>query len=197
MLGGVRRVIANRGIEETRFSDVAAETNSALSTLQYRFGNWQGMILAALRDANRAELERVSRAAHRTENPVDALRQVLLAAAWADAGPAEAREGWLVWIESWRAAAREPELAAEWRLIHDQWCELIEEILRRGETAGSMTLPLGSHLVATQLLALLDGLSVPLVLQKEVAGPDAVGRLVLDAASAVVRCPELREVPER
>jgi AcrR family transcriptional regulator len=193
VLAGVRRVIARRGVEETRFSDVASETNAALSTLQYRFGNWEGMILAALRHENRAELERVARAVEGADGPVQALRRMLLAAAWADASPAEAREGWLVWVESWRIAARHPELAAEWRAIHDHWCGLIEEILVEGQRAGSMTLPYSAGMAAMQLVALLDGLSVPLVLEKRDATPPAVGTLVLEAASVIAGCPQLRD----
>jgi AcrR family transcriptional regulator len=193
VLAGIRRVIARRGVEETRFSDVASETNAALSTLQYRFGNWEGMILAALRHENRAELERVARTVGDTDDPVEALRRMLLAAAWADASAPEAREGSLVWAESWRIAARDPELAEEWRSIHDQWCHLIEETVIGGERAGRMTLQHGPRTAALQLVALLDGLHVPLVLEKPEATPAAVGRLILQAAALIVGCPELAE----
>lgn len=193
MLDGIRRVIARRGVEETRFSDVASETKAALSTLQYRFGNWEGMILAALRHESRTELERISRAVGDADDPVQALRRMLLAAAWADASAPEAREGSLVWAESWRIAARDPELAAEWRSIHDQWCRLIEEIVSAGERAGCMTLAQSPRTAALQLNALLDGLHVPLVLEKPEATPAAVGRLVLDAAALIVGCPGLRD----
>lgn len=193
MLAGIRRVIARRGVEETRFSDVASETNVALSTLQYRFGNWEGMILAALRHENRAELERITRAIGEADGPAQALRRMLLAAAWADATAPEAREGSLVWAESWRIGARDPDLVAEWRSIHDQWCRLIEEIVIAGERAGCMTLAHSSRTSALQLLALLDGLHVPLVLEKPEATPAAVGRLILDAAALIVGCPELRD----
>jgi AcrR family transcriptional regulator len=193
MLAGIRRVIARRGVEETRFSDVATETNVALSTLQYRFGNWEGMILAALRHENQAELERVTRVVGDAADPVQALRRMLLAAVWADASAPEAREGSLVWTESWRIGARDPDLRAEWRSIHDQWCHLIERTLVAGEQAGSMTLPHGARTAALQLLAVLDGLHVPLVLEKPETPPAAIGRLMLDAAALIVACPELRD----
>jgi AcrR family transcriptional regulator len=192
VLAGIRRVIARRGVEETRFSDVASETNAALSTLQYRFGNWEGMILAVLRHENRSELERVARAIDGVESPVEALRGLLLTSAGADMRPSDAREGWLVWIESWRIAARDPELAAEWRSIHDQWCRLIEDIIVAGERAGRMA-PHSARMAAMQLVALLDGFSVPLVLEKHDATPAEVGRLLLAAAALIVGCPELCE----
>jgi AcrR family transcriptional regulator len=193
MLAGIRRVIARRGVEETRFSDVATETRAALSTLQYRFGNWEGMILAALRHENRAELDRITRAVGDAGDPVQALRRMLLAGAWADASAPEARDGSLVWAESWRIAARDPELAEEWRSIHDQWCRLIEDVVSAGERAGRMTLAQGPRMAALQLLALIDGFHVPLVLEKPEATPAAVGRLMLDAAALIVGCPELRD----
>jgi AcrR family transcriptional regulator len=191
VLAGVRRVIARRGIEETRFSDVAAETNTALSTLQYRFGNWEGMILAALRHENRCELERVARAAEGADGPAEALRAMLLTATWADASPGEARESGLVWAESWRIAARDSDLTLEWRLIHDQWRDMVEQVLIAGERAGSMRPPHGTRAAALQIVALLDGFSVPLVLEKQDATPAEVGRLMLEAAALLAGCPQL------
>ncbi len=91
------------------------------------------------------------------------------------------------------SAARDPELAAEWRAIHDQWCGLIEDIIMAGGREGSMTPPYGTRTAALQLLALLDGFSVPLVLEKHDATPAEVGRLVLDAAAVIAGCPQLRD----
>src|SRR4051812_50223306 len=63
VLHGARRVIALRGADATRFRDVADETGSAVSTLQYSFGSREDLIIAALEDAAEADLERAQRAA--------------------------------------------------------------------------------------------------------------------------------------
>ena len=76
VLLGASRVIARRGADATRFADVAAETGSAISTLQYSFGNREDMILAALHHTNPPEdLRRVEDAITGIEDPVERLRR--------------------------------------------------------------------------------------------------------------------------
>ncbi len=193
MLAGVSRVIARRGVEETRFSDVVRETGAALSTLQYRFGSWEGMIVAALHEANRIELQRVSAAMAEADGTVDALRRCVIATMRASSPPDEARAGWLTWMESWRAAARDDRLAADWRAIHDEWRALIEPVLTRGEREGVFVLADGAAAAAIQVLSLIDGLSVPLVLGHGDATTERAGRLALRGVSALVGCPQLAE----
>src|ERR1700675_1389884 len=74
VLHGARRVIARRGADATRFRDVAAETGSAVSTLQYSFGSREDLIIAALEDAAEADLDRVRMAAEAASGPVEQLR---------------------------------------------------------------------------------------------------------------------------
>lgn len=193
VLAGVNRVIAKRGVEETRFADVVAETGAALSTLQYRFGSWEGMILAALRESNRLELEEIGRELAAATDTVDALRRCVLAVMGAGRPRESARSMWLTWVESWRAAARDDELAAEWRAIHDQWRGLVAEVLTEGEREGVFTLPDSARAVSLQVIALIDGLSVPMVLGTPDVTPSRTGELALRGTALLIRCPALAE----
>lgn len=195
MLAGVNRVIAARGVEDTRFSDVMAETGAALSTLQYRFGSWEGMILTALREANRLELDGVEAALADAVDTVDELRRCVLQVIGALQTRPQARAGWLIWMESWRAAARDEKLAAEWRIVHEQWRQVFAPILEKGEQEGVFTLPRGAMAASVQVLSLIDGLSVPLVLDTEDMTPARVGELALEGTALLVGCPRLAERP--
>jgi AcrR family transcriptional regulator len=193
VLAGVNRVIAARGVEDTRFSDVMAETGAALSTLQYRFGSWEGMILAALREANRLELAGVEEALAGATDTVDALRRCVLQVMSAGESRPQARASWLTWMESWRAAARDEELAAEWRAVHEQWRQVFVPILTRGEQEGVFTLPGGAVAASVQVLGLMDGLGVPVVLGTEDMTPEHAGELALQGTALLVGCPQLVE----
>ena len=191
VLAGASRVIARRGADATRFADVAAETGAAISTLQYSFGNRDDLIIAALRRTNAVDMMRVEQALAGIEDPVERMRRFVLTTVRADAEPAEARESWLVWVEYWRTAARDPDLAHEWRAVYQQWKALVRPILTDGIAAARFTAAAGVEVAAAQTLALFDGLCVPMVLGDPSMSPQAVGELALAATATILTCPAL------
>jgi AcrR family transcriptional regulator len=191
VLAGASRVIARRGTDATRFADVAAETGVAISTLQYSFGNRDDLILAALRHTNSADMARVEHALAGTEDPVERMRRFVLTTMRADAAPADARESWLVWVEYWRTAARDADLANEWREVYEQWKALVRPILTDGTAVGRFAAQAGIDATAAQILALFDGLCVPMVLGERSMSPTAAAVLALSAVAALLACPAL------
>ena len=194
MLVGAGRVIARRGADGTRFADVAAETGSAISTLQYSFGNREDMIIAALRHTNAAGVQRVETALAALDDPVERMREFFRVILRADSSAEEAREWMLVWVEYWRAGARDAELAREWCAVYEQWKELLRRILRDGVAGGDFTVE-DIEAASAQLLALIDGLFVPMVLGDASTPPPVAAALALSAVAAILDCPALRPAP--
>ena len=190
VLHGARRVIAQRGADATRFRDVAAETGSAISTLQYSFGSREDLIIAALEDAANADFERVRRAAEAADGPVERLRALVRESVVADSGAA--RDAWLVWVEYWRAAARDGELRSGSAEIYARWRTLVGEVLADGRSAGAFRRDLDVDRAAIQVLALLDGVGVPLVLEHPGITGAAAATTVLDALAGILDCAALR-----
>jgi AcrR family transcriptional regulator len=191
VLHGARRVIAQRGADATRFRDVAAETGSAVSTLQYSFGSREDLIIAALEDAAEADLDRVRRAAEAASGPVEQLRALVRESVVAES-EAEAREAWLVWVEYWRAAARDGELRSGSAAIYAQWRTLVSGILTDGRAAGQFRSDLDTEQTAIQVLALLDGVGVPVVLEHPGMTSARAAEAVLDALAGILGCEALR-----
>jgi AcrR family transcriptional regulator len=191
VLHGARRVIARRGADATRFRDVAAETGAAVSTLQYSFGNREDLIIAALEDAALADFDRARRAAQAAAGPVEQLRALVRESVVADTEQ-EGREAWLIWVEYWRAAARDSELRSGSAAIYAQWRTLIGGILAEGSATGDFRSDLDTDRAATQVLALLDGVGVPLVLEHPGMTSAGAAAAVLDALALIVGCPALR-----
>ncbi len=101
--------MARLGADATRFNDVATETGTAVSTLQYSFGNRTDLILATLQRSSEVDLERMRAVLARHEDPVSQLRAIVRESLLGS-GEDEARESWLVWVEYWRTAARDDEV---------------------------------------------------------------------------------------
>jgi AcrR family transcriptional regulator len=191
VLRGARRVIAQRGADATRFRDVADETGSAVSTLQYSFGSREDLIIAALEDAAEADLERARQAATAVSGAVAQLRALVRESVIAGSDETS-REQWLVWVEYWRAAARDSELRSGSAAVYARWRTLVGGILADGREAGDFRVDLDTDQAAIQVLALLDGVGVPVVLEHPGMTSTRAAAVVLDALAAILGCEALR-----
>lgn len=191
VLHGARRVIARRGADATRFRDVAAESGTAVSTLQYSFGSREDLIIAALEEGALEDFDRARQAALAATGPVEQLRALVRESVVAH-GDEEAREAWLLWVEFWRAAARDDELRSGSAAVYARWRDLVGGILAAGCAVGAFRRDLDTELAAAQVLALLDGVGVPVVLEHPGTTGESAAATVLDALAAILGCPALQ-----
>jgi AcrR family transcriptional regulator len=194
VLHGARQVIARRGADATRFRDVAAETGTAVSTLQYSFGSRDDLIIAALEAATQADIDRVRRATDAAHGPVERVRALVREGLMADSGDV-ARDAWLIWVEYWRAAARDSDLRSGSAAVYAEWRALVGRVLAEGRAAGNFRSDLDIDRATTQLLALLDGVGVPIVLEHPGMTGASAAEAVLDALAGILGCAALS--PER
>ena len=182
--------MARLGADATRFNDVATETGTAVSTLQYSFGNRADLILATLHRSSEVDLERMQAVLALHADPVSQLTAVVQESLLGS-GKNEARESWLVWVEYWRTAARDEEVRQEWWGFYDEWAALIAEMLRAGAAEGAFTLASDGVDEARLVLALLDGFGLPVVLRH--AGLDGLAAAdhVLRTLATALNCPAL------
>ncbi|MDY7083849.1 MAG: TetR/AcrR family transcriptional regulator, partial [Actinomycetota bacterium] len=152
ILAAARIVVAERGADATRFSDVTAATGVGVSTLQYFFGSREDMLRSVFRYSARADFDEV---AVRLADEIVPWRRVLLIATHLT-GAVGSDTSWRVWVESWRWALHDPELRVDVLADHTRWRELL--------TAELTTLVRDPEAVARQALALIDGLALPVVL---------------------------------
>ncbi|KRC65788.1 hypothetical protein ASE12_14090 [Aeromicrobium sp. Root236] len=179
VLDAVCEVIAERGWEGTRYTDVAQRANIAIGSLQYQFGNRERMMAAALGHRTRQILDEVSREAEAIEDPVDRLAWIASCLVSGVASDEAAGTEWFIWTEYWRAALRDDNLRAEAARNYREWVALVARGIEDCVTAGLVTSDLDAAEVATSLVALGDGLGVQVSL-------DASG-LTWAQAGAVVR----------
>ena len=162
LLRATRRVAARRGYDATRFSDVAAATGVPISSLQYYFGTRDRLVREAITDGALGELSRLEHQVAPLTDPRERLHAVI--ASMISMDDEERREGWLVWMEFWRTAMRDPELSVASVDVLGRWRSFLAAIIDDGRRCSAFDYDGPTEDAVTELMALLDGLGIPLAL---------------------------------
>ncbi|WIM94611.1 TetR/AcrR family transcriptional regulator [Actinoplanes oblitus] len=174
VLAAAGEVVAARGADATRFSDVTAATGVGVSTLQYYFGTREDMLIAVFRHAAEREFELVGELLRPLTDPWERLLAI--------AGHLGNDTTWRLWVESWRWASRDAEVRADVLNDYTRWRELIAANLTADDPMR----------VAQQVLALIDGLALPVVLGDPAIDRAAARDLLEDALARLLgRTPAL------
>jgi AcrR family transcriptional regulator len=126
ILAATLRLVARDGFARVTLRDVAAEVGVVHGLIRHYFATREQLVAAAFDAAVLAELENDEEVAERVA-PVEAL------ADWLTSTP---REHYLVWIDAWSEAPRNPELHAS-LMRHHRDCEgRLARIIERLDAAG-------------------------------------------------------------
>ncbi|MER6079305.1 TetR family transcriptional regulator C-terminal domain-containing protein [Streptomyces sp. NPDC001833] len=191
LLARAGAVVAERGFEATRFSDVATHTGASVSTLQYLFGNREDLVVQALRARTRRMLTEAHRLSGAIEDPLERLRWVADHLAAHDDDSAVARDEWMLWVEYWRAALRDEELATESLGAYDEWLRLVRDAVAAAVSAGVVRQPDDVDLVAQGACAVADGLGIQIALGRPGATWQRARLVTRSWLAAALDCPEL------
>jgi len=162
ILDAASEVMIFRGYGATRYSDVAEASGVPVASLQHHFPTLEMLRREALRNKVRAELTALADQIALIDDPWERIRHIIVASV--SLNPARRRGGWVLWLEYWRAAAHDPELAEDSREVTLMWLTLITECVADGVESDQFQL--GSDgtpaEAAIELHALLDGLGIRL-----------------------------------
>ena len=184
VLAAACQVIAARGAESTRFTDVAAASGVPVSTLQYYFGSREDLLVAAFRHASANELALLAAEVSAASSPWRRI-ELIVARALAGYRPGSADAG-LLWIESWHFAIRDPEMRVDALRDCDGW-RVVAEAVRLGAGSGEFAPAAGPDQVAMLTIALVDGAGIPLALGDPGLTVASATRDVLTAVRGLVR----------
>ncbi|MCZ3389504.1 MAG: TetR family transcriptional regulator [Actinomycetia bacterium] len=158
LLRQARTVAVERGFEALRFADVAEATGVPVSSLQYAFGTRDALVREVLRAGVAEELTRLRAAVERELDPWTRIETFIRLGISIDDG--QRRQGWLLWMEYWRAASRDEELRVESAGVARGWRLLVRRAVEDGVTTGDFAIDGTAEEVAASLVALVDGLSL-------------------------------------
>jgi AcrR family transcriptional regulator len=165
ILDAAARVITERGLAETRVSDIASAAGTSPALVIYYFGSKDRLLAEALTYAEDRFSVRVAEELATIPSARERLVRVIelscssSGAGWAD----DFRAEYLLWIELWARSLRDPELARNRQELDARWRSTIAGIVKDGQAKGEFA-DLDVDDFAVRLAALMDGLAVQVVL---------------------------------
>jgi AcrR family transcriptional regulator len=165
ILGATLDVVERDGLAATRVADVAAALGVSPALVFYHFRTKDALVAAAFAHAAERDLARLEKVVASDGAPVERLQGMLR-----HYGPTGTATGWRLWIDAWALAQREKEIHGVLRRMDSQWCALLREVVEAGVASGDFRCadPAAS---VTRISALLDGLSVAVLVYKSVTRP--------------------------
>lgn len=127
------RVVARRGMRDTRMVDIAAEAGVSPAIIHYYFKTKDAVLLAALRYAARRWQRRFADLAERDMHPLDKLRALIDSCIPSDP---ILRDEYQVWLEAWAGARTHPRFLETCTEISGSWSDIISSVLNEGVGAG-------------------------------------------------------------
>ncbi len=184
MLDAASEVMIFRGYEATRYSDVADVSGVPVASLQHHFPTLDVLRREALRNKVRAELTTLAEQVMLIGDPWERVYHIIVTSVSLD--PARRRGGWVLWVEYWRAAAHDPELAEDSRETNALWLNLITECIADGVESGQFTPDGTAHDVAVELHSMLDGLGLHFAIEHPAEDAAEAIRLLERAAKRML-----------
>ena len=180
ILTAAAEVISERGVSNTRISDVAERAGTSAPGVLYWFPTKDELLAEALQFSDDRfyvgltdELASLGTAAERLGRLIEL---------W----PAEGDGETTLWMELWVRALRDPQLARTRERLVRRWRGAIADIVRDGQADGEFG-DADADDVALFLSALMDGFAIQLALGDPAVTADAVKRHCLALAEARLR----------
>jgi AcrR family transcriptional regulator len=180
ILTAAAEVISERGVQNTRISDVAERAGTSAPGVLYWFPTKDQLLAEALQFADErfyagltTELEGLDSAGARLGRMVEL---------W----PADGDGETVLWMELWVRALRDPQLAATREELDSRWRAAIADIIREGQASGEFG-EADADDVALLLGAVMDGFAIQLALGDPAVTAETVKRHCLALAEARLR----------
>jgi AcrR family transcriptional regulator len=157
ILRAATELIASDGIDEVRIARVANRARASTSLVHHYFSTREELLAQALLQSfELAADERFdagpAAAPSATEGLAIAIEECLPT-------PGEGEREWVLWVELWLRAAREPDLRPVAGRMYESYREWIARVIRRGVESGEFR-KVDPDEVADLAMALFDGLGV-------------------------------------
>jgi AcrR family transcriptional regulator len=165
ILDAASEVMIFRGYGSTRYSDVAEASGVPVASLQHHFPTLAALRREALRNKVRAELTSLAEQVALITDPWERVYHIIVTSI--SLNPARRRGGWVLWLEYYRAAAHDLQLAEDSLEVRALWVQLIADCISEGMEAGRFRPECTAQQAATELHSLIDGLGFRLAVAHE------------------------------
>jgi AcrR family transcriptional regulator len=183
ILDAAARVITDRGLAETRISDIAEEAGVSPGLILYYFESKDRLLAEALTFANDQFYVRTSREIRRIPSAKDRLRRLIDLSVPGYLAEFGRLDEWALWIEVWVRALRDPEMAKDREVLDQRWRAQWAEIIRGGQATGEFSTRDDPDELALRLATLIDGLAIQVILNDSEVSPERMWRTCMDVSA--------------
>ena len=183
ILNAAAKVITDRGLAETRISDIAKRAGVSPGLILYYFESKDRLLSDALSYTNdrfyletSRELRRIPEARAQLERFIELSVPGLLP-------EFERLEEWALWIEIWVRALRDPDMAKDREVLDKRWRAQIADIVRSGQQSGEFPVDDPAEDLALRLGAMIDGLAVQVLMHDADVTPQRMRDVCLEVAA--------------
>ncbi|HEY8000385.1 MAG TPA: TetR/AcrR family transcriptional regulator [Solirubrobacterales bacterium] len=177
LLAAAAEVIAERGFAATRIADVAERAGTSPPGVLYWFDSRDQLLAEALSFAERSFHDELVAALDALEDPRARLATLIERSVGGD--------DWVLWIELWTRALRDPQVSESRQLLDDDWRAQIASIVADGQASGDFGGP-DPERAALELASLIDGLAVQVVLDDRLVSPEVMRSTCIEVAQRLL-----------
>jgi len=183
ILDAAARVITERGLAETRISDIAEQAGVSPGLILYYFDSKDRLLAEALTYANDQFYLRTSREIRRLPSAVDQLRRLVDLSVPGYLPEYGRLDEWALWIEVWVRALRDPEMAKDREVLDERWRAQLADIVRAGKASGEFATETDVDELALRLASLIDGLAIQVVMSDTKVTPERMHSTCMEVAA--------------
>jgi AcrR family transcriptional regulator len=175
ILTAAAEVISERGVQNTRISDVAERAGTSAPGVLYWFPSKDALLVEALTFSDDRFYERLTGELRSLDTATARLTRLI------ELWPAEGDGETVLWMELWVRALRDPELAKTRERLDARWRDAIADVVREGQASGEFGGDDADDL-ALLLGAVMDGFAIQLALGDPAVTTEVVRRHCLELA---------------
>src|SRR5438477_2113334 len=177
-------VIRERGLCETRISDIADRAGTSSALVIYYFQSKDRLLGEALAFSEERFYDETARELREISSARDQLIRLIELSC--SPGP-DARQTWMdewmLWLDLWARAPRDPEVARDREVLDRRWRETITDIVQAGQRSGEFH-QLDAEDFALRLAVMIDGLAIQVVLRDPDVTADVMEEICLRMAGS-------------
>ena len=178
LLDAAAAVIAERGMAATRIADIAERAGTSSAGVLYWFGSRDDLLAEALGSAERNFHDELAAQIEPLEDPRARLATLIERSVGGD-------DDWVLWMEIWILALRDPAMSETRQRLDDGWRAQIASIVGDGQASGYFGGP-DPERVALELASLIDGLAVQVALGDRLVTPELMRSTCIEVAERLL-----------
>jgi AcrR family transcriptional regulator len=175
-------VIAEKGLADTRVSDIAERAGLSPGLLLYYFKSKDELLTEALTYAEDRFYLEIFHEMSEISDPRERLERVITQSCLIDTASGDSSD-WKLWIELWARAMHNREAAVKREALDRRWRSTIAETVRAGQEEGYFLAEVDPEDFALRLAALMDGLALQVVLGDPAVTMEKMRELCIESAT--------------